>query len=139
MPYPELMVAPMRQELVDLGFAELRTAADVEKFLAQKTGTAMVVVNSVCGCAAGKCRPGVAMSLKSEPRPQRLATVFAGNDVEATQKLRETFSQVPPSSPSIFLIKNGQLHDFVPRHLIENQPAQAISEMLRKSYERMQG
>ncbi len=137
MPYPELMVAPMREDLSRIGFDELKTPEAVDAFLGVKGDTAMVVVNSVCGCAAGKCRPGVGMSLQAEPKPDRLGTVFAGNDVEATQRLREAFPQVPPSSPSIFLFKDGALFDFVPRHLIENQSAEAIAAHLRQLFEKM--
>ena len=135
MPYPEEMVTPMRRELTNIGFAELKTAQDVDAFLADKDGDAVIVVNSVCGCAAGKCRPGVALSLTGESHPTRLATVFAGNDVESTARLREVFADVPPSSPSIFILKNGELFDFIPRHQIENQEATAIGQRLMTTYE----
>jgi len=137
MPYPELMVSPMREELARIGFEELRTSEDVDAFLA-KPGTAVVVVNSVCGCAAGKCRPGVALSLNGDVKPDHLGTVFAGND-PSTNRLREVFAEVPPSSPSIFLIKDGKFFDFVPRHMIENQEADAISQLLQDAYRRMAG
>ncbi len=135
MPYPELMVGPMRQDLVNVGFEELREPADVDAFVA-RPGTSMIVVNSVCGCAAGKCRPGVGLSIQGDAKPEHLGTVFAGND-PGTDRLREIFNQVPPSSPSIFLIKDGQLFDFVPRHLIENQEAEPIAAHLSAIFERM--
>jgi putative YphP/YqiW family bacilliredoxin len=135
MPYPELMVSAMRQDLVNIGFEELRQSEDVDQFV-KKPGSAMVVVNSVCGCAAGKCRPGVAFSLDSEAKPDHLGTVFAGND-PGTDRLRQIFEQVPPSSPSIFVLKDGELFDFVPRHLIENQDAESIAAHLKSIFERL--
>ncbi|MDX1564109.1 MAG: BrxA/BrxB family bacilliredoxin [Phycisphaeraceae bacterium] len=137
MPYPELMVGPMREDLVKIGFDELRQPEEVDTFVA-RPGTAMVVVNSVCGCAAGKCRPGVALATQADNRPQHLGTVFAGND-PGTDRLREIFNQVPPSSPSIYLLKDGQLFDFVPRHLIENQEAEPIAAHLKSIFDRMAG
>lgn len=137
MPYPELMVQPMREELTRLGFQELRTADAARDFLASAAGSSMIVVNSVCGCAAGRCRPGVAMLMSSEAKPDRLATVFAGNDVEATSFIRAQFPQIPPSSPCIFILKDGELFDFVPRHQIENQDAPAIATRLAESLQRM--
>ncbi len=127
MPYPEEMIAPMREELASIGVQELRDADEVDAFLNQKTGTTMVVVNSVCGCAAGGARPGVALSLQHENRPDRVGTVFAGQDVEATQRAREFCDGIPPSSPSIALFKNGELVHFVPRHHIEGRDPQSIA------------
>ena len=135
MPYPELMVSPMREDLVRVGFEELREPGDVDAFVAHG-GTAMVVVNSVCGCAAGKARPGVALSLESEKRPAHIGTVFAGND-PSTDRLREVFAEAPPSSPSVYLLKDGKLFDYVPRHLIANQEAEPIAAHLKAIFERM--
>jgi len=127
MPYPEEVIAPMREELASIGVQELRDADEVDAFLTQKTGTTMVVVNSVCGCAAGGARPGAALSLQHENRPDRVGTVFAGQDVEATQRAREYCDGIPPSSPSIALFKNGELVHFVPRHHIEGRDPQSIA------------
>lgn len=135
MPYPELMVTPMREELVRLGVQELKTAEDVENFLADKSGTAMIVINSVCGCAAGAARPAVALALEHETKPDRLATVFAGQDTEATQAVREAFPEAPPSSPSIMVVKEGKLAEYVPRHRIEGRDAQAIAQDLTGIFE----
>src|SRR5919108_1360550 len=100
--YPELMIAPMRREVTDLGARELRTAADVDAFLEDaRDGTAMIVVNSVCGCSAGSMRPGLAVALRQAPRPDYLGTVFAGADIEATERARHHFAPYPPSSPAI--------------------------------------
>lgn len=137
MPYPELMVAPMRQELVRLGIQELKTAGDVDAFLANKSGTAMIVVNSVCGCAAGAARPAVALALKNAKRPERVATVFAGQDTEATQKARAAFPQIPPSSPSIIVIKDGELADYVARHRIEGRDAGSIAKDLVSVFDKI--
>ncbi len=127
MPYPEQMVAPMRAELVSAGVRELRTPADVEAWFAQTQGTALLLVNSVCGCAAGSARPAVKLALENEQRPARVATVFAGQDLEATARARELIGDVPPSSPSIAMFKDGQLVHFVPRHLIEGQSAEVVA------------
>ena len=135
MPYPELMVAPMREELVQLGVQELKTPQEVNDFLADTSGTAMIVINSVCGCAAGAARPAVALALQHSVKPDRLATVFAGQDVEATQAVREAFPEAPPSSPSIMIIKDGKLADYVPRHRIEGRDAQAIAGDLTEVFE----
>ena len=118
MPYDPRLVQPMREELSSIGVQELCNAAEVDTFMAQKTGTALVVVNSVCGCAAGMARPGVKLALQSDLKPDRAATVFAGQDLDATQRAREYFGQFPPSSPSIALFKDGQCVHFVPRHQI---------------------
>lgn len=139
MPYPELMVAPMRQELSRLGVQELKTAADVDAFLADKTGTAMIVINSVCGCAAGACRPAVALSLQHGKKPTRVATVFAGQDTEATQRARFYFPQLPPSSPSIIIIQNGQLAEYIARHRIEGHDADSISRNITAVFDRICG
>lgn len=135
MPYPEELVAPMRAELTSLGVEELRTAAAVDTFMKQNHGTAMVIVNSVCGCAAGGARPGVRLALQSPNRPDRIATVFAGQDQEATAKARSYFSDIPPSSPCVALFKDGELVHFVPRHLIEGRSPQMIAQELKSAFE----
>lgn len=135
MPYSPLMVRPMREELTRLGFAELTTAPDVDRFLGEKEGTALLVVNSVCGCAAGMARPGVALALERETRPERLGTVFAGQDVEATAQARSHFAQIPPSSPSMALFKDGELVWFLPRHRIEGRTAEDVASDLAGAFE----
>ncbi len=135
MPYPEEMVAPMREELTNIGVQELRDGIEVEAFLSQKTGTSLVIVNSVCGCAAGGARPGVALALQHEIRPDRAATVFAGQDVEAVAAVRAACDGIPPSSPSIALFKDGELVHFVPRHNIEGRDAQQIAFDLMASFD----
>lgn len=121
MPYDPMMVKPMREDLTRIGVKELLSAADVDAFMADTKGTSLVIVNSVCGCAAGQARPGIALALKHSRRPDRVATVFAGQDLEATSKARSYFAQVPPSSPSVALFKDGKLVHFVPRHQIEGR------------------
>ena len=135
MSYPEELVKPMRAELTQIGVKELRTAADVDAFMQQKTGTAMVIVNSVCGCAAGGARPGLKLALQSPSKPERVATVFAGQDVDAVAKARSYFADIPPSSPSIALFKDGELVHFVPRHMIEGRDPATISADLKKAFE----
>lgn len=135
MPYPEEMVAPMRAELVDLGVRELRSAAEVEAFFAQTAGTALVLVNSVCGCAAGSARPGLGRALQNDKTPDRVATVFAGQDLEPTAKAREHFGDIPPSSPSMALFKDGALVHFVPRHMIEGRDALGVAAGLIEAFE----
>lgn len=136
MPYSELMVRPMREELTSIGFDELRSAEDVDAFMGEKEGTALLVINSVCGCAAGQARPGVRMALQHETRPQRLATVFAGQDVEAAARARSYFPDIPPSSPSMALFKDGDLVYFMPRHRIENKSAGEVASDLTGAFER---
>jgi putative YphP/YqiW family bacilliredoxin len=129
--YPEELVSPMRAELTNIGFNELKSAEAVENHLKEKKGTTLMVINSVCGCAAGTARPGVAMALKnSAKKPSHLTTVFAGVDMEATAKAREYTLPFPPSSPSIALFKDGELIHFVERHHIEGRPAEIIGEHL---------
>ena len=129
--YPEELVSPMRAELTSVGFDELKNAEAVENHLKEKEGTTLMVINSVCGCAAGTARPGVTMALQnSAKKPANLATVFAGVDQEATAKVREFTLPFPPSSPSIALFKDGELVHFVERHHIEGRPAEVISEHL---------
>ena len=127
----------MRQELTRLGVEELRTAADVDALLSQHSKTIMVVVNSMCGCAAGKARPGIALALRHELKPDVVATVFAGGDVEATERARQYFAPMPPSSPSIAIMRDGELLHFVHRHQIENQTADAIARNLTEAFDRL--
>jgi putative YphP/YqiW family bacilliredoxin len=133
-PYSPLLVKPMREELTSVGVQELLTAADVDALMSQKSGTTLLVVNSVCGCAAGMARPGVRLALESANRPDRVATVFAGQDLEATAKARSYFAEIPPSSPSIALFKDGELVHFVPRHRIEGRDAQALAADLNAAF-----
>ena len=130
-------IQPMRDELTRVGFEELRTASDVDRVLGPARGTVLVFVNSVCGCAAGMARPGVALALeRTAARPDRLVTVFAGQDREATERARSSFSAMPPSSPSIALLKEGALVHFVPRHEIEGRSAEVVSEGLVTALEK---
>jgi putative YphP/YqiW family bacilliredoxin len=134
--YPEQLVAPMRQDLTIAGFQELKTAEEVKKVLDETSGTTLVVVNSVCGCAAGAARPGVKLAVQnSEVAPDRLVTVFAGVDKEAVQTAREYMLPYPPSSPSIALFKDGELVHFVERHHIEGRSAQMIANHLVNVFE----
>ncbi len=134
MPYSPLLVKPMREELVAAGFEELMTPADVDRFLDEKSGTALLVVNSVCGCAAGMARPGVRLALQSGPRPDRLGTVFAGQDLDATARARARFGDIPPSSPSMALFKGDELVWFLPRHRIEGRDALDVAADLRAAF-----
>jgi putative YphP/YqiW family bacilliredoxin len=136
MPYPEFLVAPMRAELTSLGVEELRTAADVDAAISGTAGTLMVVVNSVCGCAAGRARPGLALALSHGVRPERMASVFAGFDVEATTRARSFFTGVLPSSPSIALLRDGALVYILERHQIENRTAEQIAVELKGAFEK---
>lgn len=135
MPYPEYLIAPMREELTSLGVQELRTAAAVDDAV-KRPGTTMVVVNSVCGCAAGKARPGIAMALQHAPRPDHATTVFAGGDVEATERARQYFTGYPPSSPSVALLKDGKLVWMLERHDIENRNAEMIAQQLIAAFDK---
>jgi putative YphP/YqiW family bacilliredoxin len=132
--YPEHFIAPMREELTTIGFEELRTAAAVDEAV-NRAGTTMIVVNSVCGCAAGKARPGIALALGSGARPDHLGTVFAGGDIEATARAREYLAPNPPSSPAVALLKDGKLVYLMPRREIETSPAELIAERLRAAIE----
>jgi putative YphP/YqiW family bacilliredoxin len=134
--YPEEMVRPMREELTRLGFSEMRLPQEVDALLAVTTGTILVVVNSICGCAAGKARPGVARSLAHHPRPDTLATVFAGQDQEATARARGYFTGYPPSSPSIALFRDGKLVFILERRQIEGRMAEEIAADLTAAYDR---
>ncbi|HYO14158.1 MAG TPA: BrxA/BrxB family bacilliredoxin [Thermoanaerobaculia bacterium] len=130
MPYSPLLVKPMREELTSIGVKELLTPEDVDAFMAEKNGTAMLVVNSVCGCAAGMARPGIRLALQGERKPDRVATVFAGQDLEATARARSYFPEIPPSSPSIAFLKDGELVYFMPRHRIEGRDAHSVANDL---------
>ncbi|MCM3701262.1 BrxA/BrxB family bacilliredoxin [Paenibacillus macerans] len=134
--YMRDMVQPMRDELTVLGVQELRTPEEVAEKLPGAKGTALVVVNSVCGCAAGQCRPGVAKALQHDMTPDHLFTVFAGQDKEATAKAREYFAPYPPSSPSIALMKDGELVHFIERHQIEDRSAEEIAADLTSAFDR---
>jgi putative YphP/YqiW family bacilliredoxin len=135
MPYPELMIRPMREELTRLGIEETRTPEAVDEAVKQTRGTLMVVVNSVCGCAAGKARPGIAMALRHDTRPDRAITVFAGADTAATERARSYFTGYQPSSPSIALLKDGQLVYLLQRSDIEGRDAPAIAEELTHAFD----
>lgn len=132
--YDEMIVAPMRQELTRLGIEETRTAAEVDAVLGEKKGTVLVVVNSVCGCAAGMARPAVAMALENETRPDRMITVFAGNDRDATARAREYFVGYRPSSPSIALLKDGQVVKMLERWNIEGRHAHDVAAELVSAF-----
>ena len=136
MPYPEFLIAPMREELTRLGVEELRTAEAVDEAVKGTPGTLMVVVNSVCGCAAGKARPGVALALQHGVKPERVATVFAGADIDATDRARQHFAGYPPSSPSIAMLQDGKLVYMMERHQIENRSAEAIAAELAAAFDK---
>ena len=135
MRYPESFVAPMRAELTSLGVQELRTPADVDDAVRSTSGTLLIVVNSICGCAAGKARPGVALALQHAARPTRVATVFAGADIEATERARSYFTGFAPSSPSIGLIRDGELVWMLERRQIENRGPEQIAAMLTSAFD----
>lgn len=135
MPYPEFMIYPMRQELARLGVEEWKTPEQVEEGISQTKGTVMVVVNSVCGCAAGKARPGIALALQHANKPDRVATVFAGGDIEATEKARQFFTGYQPSSPSVAILRDGQLVYMLERSQIENRGPQQIAEELTRAFD----
>ncbi len=136
MPYPEMLVAPMRQELTRLGVKELKSADEVRETLENKDGTTMVVVNSVCGCAARNARPAVAMALQHGKLPERVTTVFAGQDTDATAEARRHFLGYAPSSPSIALLKDGDVAFMLERHDIEGRSAQEIAQDLVNAFDR---
>ena len=137
MPYPEMLIAPMRGEMTDMGANELKTAAAVDDAVKNTTGTLMIVVNSVCGCAAGKARPGIAMALKHAVKPDVLATVFAGGDVEATDRARGYFTGYAPSSPSIGILRDGKLVYMLERREIETRSAEMIAAELTRAFDRV--
>lgn len=137
--YPEMMVQPMREELTRLGFQELRTPKEVDAVLGNAQGTTLVVVNSICGCAAGKARPGVALALRNPARPEVLATVFAGQDIEATERARSYFSEYPPSSPSVALLRDGKAVFMLERRQIEGRLPEEIAAQLAAAFDRFCG
>jgi putative YphP/YqiW family bacilliredoxin len=134
MPYPEQFIAPMRAELTRLGARELRTSDDVDQVV-RGSGTVMIVVNSICGCAAGKARPGIAIALQHGRRPDLVATVFAGADLEATDRARQYLAPYPPSSPSIALLRDGELVWMMERREIEPRDAVSIAAHLRAAFD----
>ena len=136
MPYPEYLIAPMRGEMTDMGARELRTAAAVDEVVKNSSGVVMMVVNSVCGCAAGKARPGLAKALQNKYRPDVVATVFAGADIEATDRARQYFTGYQPSSPSIGLLRDGKLIYMMERSQIETRNAEMIADELARAFDR---
>jgi len=134
--YPEEFVLPMRHELTRIGFQELRTPAEVDAVLMRTPGTVLVVVNSICGCAAGRARPAVALALENKARPDVLATVFAGQDTDATAQARSYFTGYPPSSPSVALLRGGKLVFMLERKDIEGRDPYGIAEDLTKAFDR---
>lgn len=137
--YPEIMVVPMREELTRLGIAELRSAEEVDQALKNAPGTTMVVVNSICGCAAGRMRPAVRIALQNSIRPDRAFSVFAGQDTEATERARSYFTAWPPSSPSIAILLDGKLVYMMPRRDIESREAPAIAVDLKAAFDKFCG
>jgi len=135
MMYDPTMVQPMRDELTSIGFRELRTATDVDQELPNAKGTTLLLINSVCGCAAGQARPGVALALTNTVVPDNLFTVFAGQDVEATQRARSYIKGFQPSSPSVALLKDGELVTMIERYQIEGSPADQVAAILVKAFE----
>lgn len=133
--YPPELVAPMKEELTSVGFDELKSANEVDQALSPESGTVLVMVNSVCGCAAGSARPAVRMALDTNKKPSRLTTVFAGVDQEATAQARKYMLPYPPSSPAIGLFNNGKLVHFIERHHIEGAPAEMIADNLKSAFE----
>ena len=134
--YPEFFIAPMREELTRLGVKELRTPDDVDSTVKTTGETVMVIVNSVCGCAAGKARHGIALALQHGTKPDTVATVFAGADVEATERARSYFVGYPPSSPAIALMRDGKMLYMMERHQIENQEADSIARDLTVAFDK---
>ncbi len=135
MPYPEEWVAPARQELQQIGIRELRTAEEVDEVLKTNEGTTLVVVNSICGCAAGSARPAIAAALQNGPKPNVLTSVFAGQDLQATERAREYLRPQPPSSPSVALFQNGRLVYMMHRQQIEGRTPEAIAKDLREAFD----
>jgi len=137
MPYDPRMVQPMRDEMVEMGAKELVSPDEVDAFLAAKKGTALLFVNSVCGCAAGGARPALRMALGNDRLPDRVGTVFAGQDVDAVARARSHFGDLPPSSPSLALFKDGELAYFMPRHKIEGRDPRSIAHDLVEAFDRL--
>jgi len=136
MPYPEILIQPMREDLTRLGVEELRTSEQVDETIHNSKGTLMVVVNSICGCAAGKARPGIALALQHGVKPDKVATVFAGADIEATERARSYFTGYGPSSPSIALLKDGKLVYMLERYQIEGRDATEIGGELTQAFDK---
>ena len=137
MPYPPMMVQPMREELTKLGFRELTTPEEVDRAVTESDEPMLLVVNSVCGCAAGVARPGVALSLQNPAAPRKLATVFAGQDIEATARARSYFDSLPPSSPQVAILAKGRLLFMLQRHEIEGRTPEQIAAALNAAYEKL--
>ncbi|HEU4828105.1 MAG TPA: BrxA/BrxB family bacilliredoxin [Gemmatimonadales bacterium] len=136
MPYPPALVAPMRAEMTRMGARELTTPAEVDAAIGDQKGTTLVFINSVCGCAAANARPGLALALQHAARPQEVVTVFAGQDVEATARARQYFSDYQPSSPSMALFRDGEVVHFVHRHQIEGRSPQAVAAELTQAFDK---
>ncbi|MCU0621399.1 MAG: BrxA/BrxB family bacilliredoxin [Gemmatimonadales bacterium] len=136
MPYPEPMVKPMREEMTAMGAKELTSVADVDAELGDQHGTTLVFVNSVCGCAAGNARPALRAALQHGPRPERIVTVFAGQDTEATARARQYFADYQPSSPSVALFKDGEVVHFIHRHQIEGKSPQDVAQNLVGAFQK---
>ena len=134
--YPEIVVIPMREELTRLGIVEMHTAEEVDRALKNRPGTTMVVVNSICGCAAGRMRPAVRVAMQNSIRPDYAFSVFAGQEKEATDRAREYFTGQPPSSPSVAILRDGQLVYMMPRRDIESREAPAIAADLKAAFDR---
>ena len=139
MPYNPALVAPMREEMTRMGATELTTSAEVDAVLGDQRGTTLVFVNSVCGCAAGNARPALRLALQHAVKPQQIVTVFAGQDLEATSRARQYFAEYQPSSPSIALVRDGEVVHFVHRHQIEGQSPQSVAANLTAAFDRYCG
>lgn len=139
MPYNPSLVAPMREEMARMGARELTTVLEVDTALGDQKGTMLVFVNSVCGCAAGNARPALRLALQHQVKPQQVVTVFAGQDLEATSRARQYFADYQPSSPSIALLRDGEVVHFVHRHMIEGRSPQLIAGELTKAFDRYFG
>jgi putative YphP/YqiW family bacilliredoxin len=137
--YPEIMVIPMREELTHLGVKELRSAEEVDRAISNQSGTSMVVVNSICGCAAGRMRPAIRIALRGTNRPEKLFTVFAGQDREATEQARKYFTGYPPSSPSVAIFRDGKLVHMLQRSDIEHREAADIAVELKTAFDKFCG
>ncbi len=139
MPYNPALVAPMREEMVRMGAQELTTVAEVDAALGDPKGSMLVFVNSVCGCAAGNARPALRLALQHAVKPQQVVTVFAGQDLEATSRARQYFAEYQPSSPSIALLRDGEVVHFVHRHMIEGRSPQLVAGELTKAFDKYYG
>ena len=139
MPYDPRLVAPMRDEMVRMGAKELKTVAEVDEALGDQKGTMLVFVNSVCGCAAGNARPALAQALKHGVRPQQVVTVFAGQDLDATARARQYFGEFQPSSPSMALLRDGEVVHFIHRHQIEGRAPQTVAANLTAAFDKFCG